>query len=95
MKLALASENDFALMWKVYRALDMLHYRRTPLRQRRLKDVIAGRLEQLGTGGFSRVVMGCELLIDNCCDKDSDVYDLSPRIKKGLELLAQNEETRA
>ncbi|OES24145.1 hypothetical protein [Alteromonas macleodii] len=86
MKLALASKQDFSLMWKVHRALDMLKYCRTPLREQRLRQVIVGRLEQLGTGGFSRVVMGCELLIDNCCDKTSDFYDLSPQLKHAMQL---------
>tara|TARA_B100002049_G_scaffold223617_1_gene194299 strand:+ start:8900 stop:9202 length:303 start_codon:yes stop_codon:yes gene_type:complete len=95
MKLAIASKTDFDIMWKVYRALDMLQYCRTPLREKRLKSLIIGRMEQLGTGGFSRVVMGCQVLIDNCCDKEADTYEFSPKIQKALKLLAESENTRS
>lgn len=47
-------------------------------------ETILGRMAQLG-GGLTRVVMGCELLIHNCCDKSLDHYDFSPEIKAALE----------
>lgn len=87
MKLALATHADFAIMWKVHRALDMLQYASTPLRRKRLERLLVVRLEQLGTGGFCRIVMGCEMLITHFCDLNSDVYDASPKIKEALGLL--------
>lgn len=90
MKLAIATKEDFAAMWKVHRALDLLRYANTDLRRRRLERLIVGRLEALGTGGLCRILMGCEMLIDNCCDKTSDVYDLSPEFKEALSLLEQS-----
>ncbi|APD91972.1 hypothetical protein BM525_19000 (plasmid) [Alteromonas mediterranea] len=90
MKLAIASEDDFAAMWKVYRALDLLQYANTDLRRQRLERLIVGRLEALGIGGFCRILMGCEMLIDNCCDKTSEVYDLSPKLKEALSLLEKS-----
>tara|TARA_B100002003_G_scaffold229811_1_gene239451 strand:- start:562 stop:861 length:300 start_codon:yes stop_codon:yes gene_type:complete len=90
MKLAISTKEDFAAMWKVYRALDLLQYATTDLRRRRLERLIVGRLKALGTGPFCRILMGCEMLIDNCCDKTSDVYDLSPEFKEALSLLEKS-----
>ncbi len=93
MNLAIASEDDFEIMWKVYRALNMLECNNTPLREKRINALIAGRLEQLGTGGFVRIVMGCEMLIKNCCDTEADTYQFSPKIQQALNLLAESEKS--
>ena len=87
MKLAIATPEDFKLFWSMYRAQQRLDYATTELEQERCKKIILGRMQQMG-GAFTRVVMGCETLIDNCCDKSLDHYDFSPKIKAALS--AQN-----
>lgn len=39
------------------------------------------------TWGFHRVVMGFEVLFDNCCDPTIDHLDWKPEIKKQLDLI--------
>ncbi len=34
---------------------------------------------------WRRVVTGCEVLINNCCDPDSDVLEWKPELKKLME----------
>lgn len=48
------------------------------------------------TWGFHRVVMGFEVLFDNCCDPSLDHLDWKPKIKKQLDLIeAIGEKLRA
>ncbi|MBM5575802.1 hypothetical protein [Deefgea sp. CFH1-16] len=92
--IAIATKDDFKRLWRIYRAAENLgydftqweleeHFENCPLKLRRYLAVILGNLNY--SGGFSRVLMGCEALIDHCCDKTQDVYDLSPEIKQGLD----------
>jgi polyhydroxyalkanoate synthesis regulator phasin len=36
---------------------------------------------------YMRIIIGFEILLDNCCDPDLDYLDFTPEIKKALELL--------
>ncbi|MDD9195730.1 hypothetical protein PVK62_07740 [Aliivibrio sp. S3MY1] len=82
VKLAKATEDDFKIMWKVFDAFQEIENsgQISELREERLNKVTIGRLLQLGTGGFTRIVMGCETLIDNVCDKNQDYYELTPSL---------------
>lgn len=88
MTLTKASPQDFHIMWKVSTAFQGLEWADTRLRERRLKMVLVGRLDQLGTGGFMRIVMGCEMLIGKVCDPAVDHYALKPVYRGAPELLA-------
>jgi len=83
MKLAKATQEDFRRFWSIYRAMQELDYASTNLRRERCEKIILGRLQQMN-GGFTRVVMGCEALIENCCDKSLDYYEFNPKIKAAL-----------
>lgn len=82
VKLAKATEDDFKIMWKVFDAFQEIECSGhiSELREERLNKVVIGRLLQLGTGGFSRIVLGCQSFIDNVCDKNHDYYELSPSL---------------
>jgi len=88
MKLAIASKEDFRLFWSMYRAQQRLDYGwdMTPLQKTRCEKIILGRMAQLGSG-FTRVVLGCETLIEHCCDKSLDHLDFSPKLKEALSAL--------
>lgn len=45
---------------------------------------------------FQRILMNCEVMLDNCADTDSDVLDFNDKIKKGLELyeIWEQEQTK-
>jgi len=88
MRLTKASPEDFRTMWKVSKAFQNLEWADTRLRERRLKMVLVGRLDQLGTGGFMRIVMGCEMLIGQVCEPSLDYYALKPVYGAAPELLA-------
>lgn len=78
MTLAKATPEDFRIMWKVSKAHQNLAWSHNRQRELRLKMLIIGRLEQLGSGGFLRIVMGCESLIAECCDPKVDHLALKP-----------------
>lgn len=61
-----------------------------------LKNMLMARLgQQLGTGGFTRVVMGCEMLIKQVCDPTQDhlalkpVYGAAPEMLEALQYLSR------
>lgn len=83
MTLAKATPQDFRTMWKVSKAFQNLGWGN----DHRLRQLIIGRLDQLGTGGFMRIVMGCEMLIDKVCDPAVDFYALKPVYGAAPELL--------
>jgi hypothetical protein len=106
MKLALARREDFKRLWSIYRnadrvaqeyssweideALASMHVRGSNLTKlKRCLTVILGQLDY--SGGFMRVVMGCELLIEHCQDPAEDVYALKPEIAQGYEDTARLE----
>lgn len=91
MKLAIATQEDFKLFWSMHRAQHRLDYATTEREAERCRKIILGRMEQMG-GAFTRVVMGCEVLIDNCCDKSLDHYDFSPKIKQAF-AASENKES--
>lgn len=76
MRLEKAAPIDFKLMWSIHRnqqRLDNISYSENPeQREKRAQMLILGRLEQLGTGGFTRVVMASQLLIRACRDPNLD-----------------------
>ncbi len=45
---------------------------------------------------FQRILMNCEVLLDNCADQNSNVLDFNEKIKKGLELyeIWEKEQTK-
>ncbi len=92
MNLAIATPEDFKMFWSMYRAQQRLDYAESDLEVERCKKIILGRMEQMGAA-FTRVVMGCETLIDNCCDQSLDHYDFSPKIKAALEANSRPSET--
>lgn len=93
MSLAKATPEDFRIMWKVSKAHQNLAWAHNRQRELRLKMLIIGRLEQLGTGGFMRIVMGAETLIDQCCDARVDflafkpVYGAAPELLEALKAM--------
>lgn len=87
MRLTKPDAQDFRTMWKVSKAFQNLGWADTDLRERRLERVLVGRLDQLGTSGFIRIVMGCELLIKLVCDPEDDLYALKPVYGAAHELL--------
>lgn len=88
LTLAKATPEDFKTMWAVSRAHQKLQWADTRLRERRCKMLIAGRLDQLSTGGFMRIVHGCDMLINAVCDPDVDHYALNPVYGAAPALLA-------
>lgn len=88
MTLAKATPEDFRIMWKVSKAHQNLAWAHNRQRELRLKMLIIGRLEQLGSGGFIRIVMGCESLIAECCDPKVDHLALKPVYGAAPELVA-------
>jgi len=88
MTLAKATKEDFRIMWSISRQSQNLQWAGDRTRARRCKMVIVGRLDQLGTGGFMRIVMGCEMMIRECCDPAVDHYALKPVLGAAPELLA-------
>lgn len=91
MKLAKATPEDFKRFWSMYRAQERLRYAFRPLEILRCQRIILGRMEEL-SGGFWRVVGGCETLMANCCDPELDYYEFKPEILRGLELEAAERE---
>lgn len=91
MRMAKASKDDFRVMWSLWRAQQMLEQAwatdNPEAREERCKAIILGRMNQIG-GGFMRVVMGCEMLIDNCCDPSVDTLAYKPLHGAAPELLA-------
>lgn len=43
-------------------------------------------------GTHGRVVMGCDILISNCCDPELDHLDFKPEIKQALEAFEKGKE---
>ena len=81
--LSKADKYDFKRLWSVYRAVNRLSNEyehseieemlaRLPKNAHRNLGIILGRLNY--STGFLRVVAGCEILIKECCDPDSEVY---------------------
>tara|TARA_Y100001949_G_C15887500_1_gene286585 strand:- start:319 stop:825 length:507 start_codon:yes stop_codon:yes gene_type:complete len=95
MKLAIASEQDFKRLWKIQHHMIALEYECDESKIERRQAAILGNLDRLGSGGLTRVVMGCQTLISNCCDKELDYYEFSPRLKKALALLEKVENQQA
>ena len=98
MTLAKATPADFKTMWKVHKLLQSYGYQFTPEdddpRAVRMKDLLMARLDQqLGTGGFTRVVMGCQMLIKQVCDPTQDhvalkpVYGAAPEMLEALQAI--------
>ncbi len=91
MTLAKADANDFRRMWSIHLAqqrLDQAGWSEdSETRELRCKAVILGRLDQLG-GGFTRVVMGAEMLIKNCCHPGVDHLEYKPVLGAAPEMLA-------
>lgn len=85
MNLAKATPADFRRFWSIYRCAQRIEYADDTTR-RRCEAVILGRIDQLGNGGFTRVVMGAEILIEQACDPALDYLDLNPEIRAALEL---------
>lgn len=77
MRLAKATPEDFRIMWKITQYHQNLQWAKGP-RVQRLQTLIILRLEQLGVGGFMRIVMGCESLIKMVCDPQKDYLALKP-----------------
>lgn len=86
MTLAKATPEDFRIMWKITQYHQNLQWAEGP-RVQRLQTLIILRLEQLGAGGFLRIVMGCETLIGNVCDPKLDYYAFKPVYGAAPELL--------
>lgn len=86
MKVAKASKKDFDKMWAIYRAIELLDSNRFAfgLRKERCKKLLIARVLDLGQGGLIRIGMGCDMLIDHCCDPDKDHYDWKPEILSAL-----------
>lgn len=100
MTLAKASPADFKTMWKVHKLLQNYGEQFDPdsddPRAVRMKDLLMARLDQqLGTGGFTRVVLGCEMLIKQVCDPTQDhvalkpVYGAAPEMLEALQYLSR------
>lgn len=99
MTLAKASPNDFKVMWKINRLVENYGYDfypddRSP-RAVRVKSLLMARMDQLGTGGFMRIVMGCEMLIENVCDPAIDHLALKPVYGAAPELMADLQQAAA
>jgi len=88
MKVGKASKKDFDKMWAIYRAINLLRdscFASNPeLREQRCNKLIVGRVMDLGQGGLIRISMGCDMLIDHCCDPDKSHYDFSPELREAL-----------
>jgi len=51
----------------------------------KLRELWGGRFKAAAVDcAWTRVVMGCDILIDNCCDPSSDVLEWKPEIAKQL-----------
>lgn len=91
MTLAKATKDDFKAMWKVSKLVQDYGQQFYPdddsPRAIRMKNLLMARLDELGTGGFMRIVMGCEMLIAECCDPTADHYALKPVLGAGPEML--------
>lgn len=58
----------------------------------RLSKLWGGRFKPVGVDAmWSRVVFGCGMLIDNCCDPNSDVLEWKPEIVELLHEAAVNQ----
>ncbi|MCK4620698.1 MAG: hypothetical protein KAT62_00645 [Desulfuromonadales bacterium] len=86
MKVAKASKKDFDKVWAIYRAIGLLdsNHFHFGLRKERCKNLLIGRVGQLGQGGLMRVAMGCDMLIDHCCDPGKDHYSFSPELLESM-----------
>lgn len=91
MKLAVASKEDLKTAWRIFRNIQRLEQWPTELMEYRAKAAIIGHIQELGTGGFARILMGYEALFENCADKECDHLDFNSRIKAALELLEAKE----
>lgn len=91
MTLAKATKEDFKTMWKVSKLMQDYGYEFYPdddsRRAVRMKNLLMARLDQLGASGFMRIVMGCEMLIAECCDPAADHYALKPALGAAPEML--------
>jgi len=87
LRLAKADDDDFTNAWEVFYALQALEDACDEEEVWDGQKLIAERLEKLGQGGFSRIVHGCQVLIDNCCDKKLDHYAFHPDIERGMDMF--------
>jgi hypothetical protein len=89
MKLAVASKRDLKLAWMLHRNIGRLEYSylNSESKQQRIQKHILNILEAMGTGAIARIVMGYEVLKDNCTDPDLDHLDFNQKIKKAVALV--------
>jgi hypothetical protein len=56
-----------------------------------LRELWGGRFKPPGVDcSWSRVVLGCDILIDNVCDPELDYLEWHPDFKKALEKVAED-----
>lgn len=99
MKMAKATPEDISIVREFFQMLEeILDYETyTPLNDKgeyeepvevltteKLGELVLGKLSEV-TRSWSRVVYGCQTLIDNCCDPDADTLEWRPDIQKFLE----------
>lgn len=92
MTLGKASPDDFKAMWKISKLVQNYGYEFYPddddRRAVRIRNHVMARLDDLGTGGFMRVVLGCEMLIREVCDPAMDHIALKPEYGAAPVMLA-------
>nr|WP_319566225.1 hypothetical protein [uncultured Rhodoferax sp.] len=93
MTMAKASPDDFKTMWKISKLMQEYGYQFHPddgrPRAVRIKNLIMARLDQLGSGGFMRIVMGFEMLIKEVCAPEVEHLALKPVLGAAPELLQE------
>ncbi len=99
MKMAKASADDLRRVREFFEMLEEVIERRTYttdedtgepqiIDDERLLALIRQMWSERGLGVVSswfRVVYGCQVLIDNCCDPDADTLEFRPDIAKAME----------
>ena len=86
MHLAIATQEDFRAMWRLYRLAQRFEQAQgDTLRERRAATALAHRMVQ-SSGAFMRVVMGCELVIKHACDPNEEHYALAPLLKRAPDM---------
>ena len=98
VKLAKASKSDILVVTRFFQMLEeVIEYgnwtpRETgveePVDDERFLELIRELWNEYGPGvgaSWGRVVHGCDLLIDNCCDPESDVLEWRKDVREWLE----------
>lgn len=91
LTLAIADKDDFRDLWKLYKLAQQLEQawcmdEDPDTRARRCRWAIAERVQRMQTA-LIRIGMGCEMLIREVCDPNSDSYALKPVVGAAPEML--------